>query len=1061
MSKFKLSVLLVLFSLAGRAFPQASVSGSITGVVLDPQGAVISGAQITVSGPALLKPKAEKSVEGGVYLLEQLPPGEYSVTCVMPGFKTFQQSGIVLTAGFKATVNMTLSLGEESQIISVTGADSPVVDVTSSTTPTTFDSTLLANTPYGDDPWSLLAQTPGVTTSTFDVGGNNSYQQSSMSVHGSKTTEQTYVFNGLVLEGTSGTSTDYYVDPYSFVEAQVMTDAAPAEISTGGAYLNMITRQGSNTVHGFVLFNYEDDKTQRQLPPTVFTPAVAGATPVQVLNAGSPFIRAYDSAVDIGGPIIRDRWWIFGAYRAYQLKQQLRASPLPNPSTGAPPPTTNPGLYGFGTDVNHQENTTLRNDFQINSKNVANVIWHWQYINRFYRRLTYNYVDQAAAQLQIEPAYIVQAQETWTPTSSLTFDSRGGFLQVIFPLRYEPGVAGATISAADTGLSTLKYAGQENYVDKEQTARVSEIMSYFKGGWHGAHNFKAGAEYQFGQRIQNYNYNQNILEFYSSSAIPNTTPNSVRVQDGPLRFNTSSHSYAIFAQDAWSLNRHLTMNLGVRFDHSDAEVPQQCNEPVSGVFAALFPNRCISQFQSAYNTQISTPGITRTQLGPLTNFASVDSYNNVVPRISIAYDPTGKGNQVIRAGFNMFTNNVGTSLADSANPNGTGYITYGWNGSFLNGGTAAGFCTTGAINSCTPDYTKFIPSCAPGVAQGTGGCLNLGTYSGVGKTGQGGYLSTTGGIAGYVDPNLKRPYSVTYNVGYEKTVRRDIAVGVAYYYRNNRNLQTTANINAPITDYTPITMYPQSVGGVLSAQPIINPFTGKPITLYSLTGNSKTCAASPNQTDVGCGWTETTNNPAANQNHYSGLEFTVSRRLTGRWSAQGGLTIQKDHGTQVAGDFNDPNLNLNRYGAIDQDAQFVVRIDATYRLPWKFQTSVNYQHETGFPLTPTNGFNLPLTTLNGVTYGLAQTTETVNMAPNGALRYPSVNDTNLRVGRVTPINRFTLELSCDMFNLFNSHTITTETATEAQSNGINSTTFQRPSNFLGPFIARFNAKVSF
>lgn len=1055
MRNLTLRILLFLLIPSGYAFSQASVSGSITGVVTDPQGAVISDAMITVTGSALLKAKSEKSVQGGVYLIEQLPPGEYSITCTLPGFKTFHQSGLVLTAGFKATVNIGLVLGETSQTITVSGSDSPVVDVTSSTAPTTFDSTLLANTPYGNDPWSMLAQTPGVTTSTFDVGGNNSYQQSSESVHGSKTTEQTYVFNGLVLEATSGTSTDFYVDPYSFSEAQVVTDAAPAEISTGGSYLNMITRQGSNTVHGFVLFNYEDDKTQRQLPPTVFTPLVAGATPVQVLNAGSPFIRALDSAVDLGGPVIKDRWWIFGAYRAYQLKQQLRASPLPDPVTGAPPPSSNPGLYGFGTDVNHQENTTLRNDFQLGSKNVINVIWHWQYINRFYRRLTYNYVDQNAAQRQIEPAYILQAQETYNPNPHVTFDSRIGFLQVIFPLRYEQNVASDTISAADTSLSTLKYAGQENYVDKEQIGRVTETMSYFKGGWAGSHNFKVGVDFAIGQRIQNYNYNQNLLELYSSSAIPNTTPNSVRIENGPLRYNTWTHARAAFAQDAWTLDRHVTLTLGVRYDHSDAYVPQQCNPAVSGVFAPLFQNRCIADFQ---NPAKFTP------LGPLTNFGSVDSYDNVVPRLSIAYDPTGKGNQVIRAGFNMFTNNVGTSLADSANPNGTGYITYGWNGTFLNGGTAAGFCTPGAINSCTPDYTKFIPACASGVAQGTGGCLNVGTYSGVGKSGQGGYLSTTGGIAGYVDPNLKRPYSVAINVGYQRTVLHDMSVGVAYYYRTNKNLQTTANINAPTGDYTPITLYPQKdpTTGLVTPQPIINPLTGKAITLYSLTGNSRTCAASPNHTDVGCGWTETTNNSWANQNHYNGLEFTVTRRLVGRWSAQGGLTIQKDHGTQVTGDFNDPNLNFNRYGAIDQDSEFVIRFDATYRLPYKFQTSVNYQHETGFPITPTNSFNLPLTTLNGVTYGLAQTAETINMGPAGTLRYPSVNDTNLRLSRITKLSeRFSLETSCDVFNLFNSHAITTETATEGQINGVNSTTFTRPSNFLGPTVSRFNVKVSF
>ncbi len=1030
----KIAVYLLLFLVSAVVmYGQGSVTGRITGVVTDNSGAALQGAEVTATSPALLKPKQLKSVSGGVYLLEDLPPGSYEITTVMPGFKTFKQEGIVLTAGFTATVNIPLAVGDTSETVEVTGA-APIVDVQGGETSTTFDSALLANTPSGNDPWSTLEQTPGVTSTTVDVGGNNSYQQSQMSVHGSKLTEQTYAMNGLPLNSASGPYTDYYFDYYSFQEMQVITDAAPPEVPTGGAYLNMITRQGSNDVHGFVAMNYEDDKTQAGIKAPTYTD-INGNSQV-VLNAGSPFIRAYDFAAEAGGPIIKDRVWLFGAYRAYQLKQQLFASPLPNPITGAPAPSTNPGLYGFGTDINHQSNTTLRADYQINNKNVVNAMWHWQYINRFYRRLTYSYVDQNAAQRQIEPAYILQAQETYTPTSHMTLDTRIGYLQVIFPLRYEPGVATSTISAADIGLSTLKYAGQENYVDKEQVGRATATLSWFKGGWGGSHNFKLGVDISRNWRRQLYNYNQETLEYYNTTTTttPNTTPAYLRIENGPLNFNDTAPARAIFLQDAWTINRHVTLSVGARYDHANAFIPQQCNPAVGvSVYSPLFPNRCLSQIQSTYSSLISTPGITRTQLGPLTNFNSVNNYDNVVPRVSISYDPTGKGDQVIRAGFNMFTNNVGTSLADAANPNGTGYVQYGWNGS-----TVANSAIPGAINSATPDYTQFAPACGNNTP-GTGGCLAGGTYVGAGTNGKGGYEATGGGIASFVDPNLKRPYSYEYNIGYQRSVLKDVSVSVAFYHRVNKNLQILKNINAPTADYTPITSYANGTA-------LVNPVTKQPITLYALTGNLATCAASSNHTDFGCNYTETTNDPLADQNHYNGLEFTLTKRLTKKWSALAGFTIQKDHGIYNSGDFNDPNVHINNYGSLDQDSTYVARVDFTYKLPFKFQTSVNYQHETGYPILATYLF----TGLQGT-----PATETVNLLPNGGLRYPSVDLTNFRLGRETRFgDRFKLETSCDLFNLFNVAPTTAETTTYGAN-------FGRPSNFVGPFIARFNGKLSF
>ena len=211
------------------ATAQVAITGRVTGIVTDKQGAAIEGATVTVQGPSLMHPKTVlRQQAGGAYLVEQIPPGEYQIACSETGFETYLEHGVVLTAGFTATVNVTMQVGNTELTVDVVGTG-PVVDVQGSSPPTTFETSMLQNIPSGHDPWSTVSQVPAVTSSTFDVGGNQSAQQSSMSVHGSKTTESVYSFNGLNLDwpGGSGGSTAFYVDYDSFEEFQVVTDAAP------------------------------------------------------------------------------------------------------------------------------------------------------------------------------------------------------------------------------------------------------------------------------------------------------------------------------------------------------------------------------------------------------------------------------------------------------------------------------------------------------------------------------------------------------------------------------------------------------------------------------------------------------------------------------------------------------------------------------------------------------------------------------------------------------------------------------------------------------------------
>jgi len=150
---------------------------------------------------------------------------------------------------------------------------------------------------------------------------------------------------------SSGGFTAFYIDYDSLQEFQLVTDAAPAEVAVGGAYMNMVTKSGSNQVHGLLAAYYLTAATQAQLSLPQFNGAA--------VNAGSPFVMSRDTTANMGGPVIKDRWWMFGAYRRYDIKQNFLAV---RKKDGTPI-----------SDINHQSDLVFRNDFQISSKNRLNL----------------------------------------------------------------------------------------------------------------------------------------------------------------------------------------------------------------------------------------------------------------------------------------------------------------------------------------------------------------------------------------------------------------------------------------------------------------------------------------------------------------------------------------------------------------------------------------------------------------------------------------------------------------------------------------------------------------
>ena len=964
-SKSHWVVAVVCLLLVSAAFGQVAITGKITGVVEDPSGAAVNSATVTLEGPALMAARTTTTQTDGSYLFDFVPIGTYQLTIDAKGFRSFVQKDVQISSGFVATVSPHLRVGGGQEVVEVP-AEGPVVDVKSVATPTTFDNSLLQNIPSGRDPWSTVAQAPGAMMSNFDVGGNQSYQQATMEVHGSIPGEQVYSFNGLRMNwpGFTGGFTAFYIDHDSLQEFQVVTDSAPAEVSVGGVYMNMVTKSGSNQIHGTSAVYYNTAATRKDVTEPIYN-----GSPVKV---GSPMTMLLDATTNLGAPIIKNRWWIFGGYRRYDIKESILAINRP-PSEGGGPIA----------DTNHQSNTILRSDWQINNKNRVNFQWLYNEQNRFFRRDTsFQFVDEQASWLQIEPAYLLQAQWTSQISNNFLLDARIGYMHLLFPLGYQRTVGPNDINKTDQGKSTETGAAPFNYLNPAQTTRFAVSASYYKGAFlSGSHNFKFGYEFGRSKNGNFYDVNQGLTAQFNTTdpnLPPYTTPLQVTIFNTPVREEAIFHDAAIFVQDAWTVKQRLTLNLGLRYEHFRTFNPAQ-SSPSSGPFVNLFATRSFAQSPD------------------------VASWNNVAPRLGVAYDLKGKGRSVLRASYSRFFRIEGTELAEAVNANGLGGAGYGW---------------TDPNGDGIPQISEFLNPAIP--AQNR--------------------LFQFGGIATRIDPKIQRPYSDQFSVGWDQQVFEDLHVGVNYYYRTNKNLIAQRNAAILPSDYSPIT----TIGGA----PITNGVTGQPMTLFTITDPAKV-----GQSDL-----VVTNISELDDNSYHGVEFTAIKRLTKRWQVLGGFTIQRNKGVfspaflngSATDDFNNPNKEINRRNSyLNYDATYVFKLAGTYEFPYHITSSVNFQHYTGYPFQPVETFQDSSQT------DLKQFSETVILAPAGQTRLPSVNLLNLRISRPTSFRegKLNVEPIIDLDNLTNANTVVSE------SNSFGS--LRQPSDVLHPFVAKFGLRVTF
>src|SRR5205823_2110060 len=251
-------LLFVLAAFAVSASPLlAQGFGAIGGTVADASGAVLPGVTVTLSSPQRTVGANQTAIsdDRGAYQFLRLVPGTYIVKAELQGFRPAEQRNIVVNADQTARADLKLEIGTLAEGVTVSG-EAPLLDTTTALKQTVLSRDVLNSLPNRFDVWSVAKVIPAVTLSKVDVGGSEAFLQSSVTVHGSST-EGGYFIDGMDVGqlDSNGAGATMYLDPYAFQETNFQVGGAGTALSNrGGLLFNMITRTGTNQLHGGGMF---------------------------------------------------------------------------------------------------------------------------------------------------------------------------------------------------------------------------------------------------------------------------------------------------------------------------------------------------------------------------------------------------------------------------------------------------------------------------------------------------------------------------------------------------------------------------------------------------------------------------------------------------------------------------------------------------------------------------------------------------------------------------------------------------------------------------------------
>ncbi len=325
--------ILVALACAVPSLAVAQFGASLSGTVQDPTQAVIPGATVTLTNSATQTKQSVQSGPEGTYQFRELPPGSYTVTVTANGFQQSVQSNVVLAAETPRNLDIALTTGQESQSVTVNADEAPVLQTSDASIGSTIDGAEIQRLPiFGADPYEVLRNALGISgdgsragnggavflPNGAGPGGSNSgifqtENEVQISADGQRVADNDYIIDGVSANSlTHGGAA--VVTPNQEAVGAITVVSTSYDASLGrntGAQIQVVTKQGTNSLHGSAFFLYDE-------PGFNSYNGYGGPAPGTLAVRNDNQQRTW--AASLGGPIRKDKLFFFGSFQEYKQK---------------------------------------------------------------------------------------------------------------------------------------------------------------------------------------------------------------------------------------------------------------------------------------------------------------------------------------------------------------------------------------------------------------------------------------------------------------------------------------------------------------------------------------------------------------------------------------------------------------------------------------------------------------------------------------------------------------------------------------------------------------------